>query len=106
MEKLLYPKSKTERNHKMYYFPDTKQCVEILEQVGCSKAVIMHCKAVRDVALKIAVKALADIKLVETGALLHDIGRSKTHGIRHGIEGVKIAQQLGLPQNIKNIIIL
>ena len=104
MEKLLYPKSKTERNHNMYCFLDPKQCVEILEQVGCSKAVIMHCKAVRDVALKIAVKAHADIILVETGALLHDIGRSKTHGIRHGIEGAIIAQQLGLPQNIKNII--
>lgn len=104
MEKLLYPKIETERNHNMHCFLDPKKCVEILEQTGCSKAVIMHCKAVRDVALKIAVKAHADIKLVETGALLHDIGRSKTHGIRHGIEGAKIAQQLGLPQNIKNII--
>ncbi|MFO7903160.1 MAG: HDIG domain-containing protein, partial [Pirellulaceae bacterium] len=48
------------------------------------KKVINHCKAVRDVAVRIAEKADADIKLVEAGALLHDIGRGKTHSMNHG----------------------
>ncbi len=37
-----------------------------------------------------------DLKLVSLGALLHDIGRARTHGIRHGIEGARILHKLGL----------
>ena len=36
--------------------------------------------------------------------MLHDIGRSKTQGIMHGVEGAKIATELGLPEAIVNII--
>jgi len=39
-----------------------------------------------------------DVELVRLGAILHDIGRSKTHGIKHGIEGGKILRKLGLPK--------
>ncbi|MDH7506458.1 MAG: HDIG domain-containing protein [Candidatus Thermoplasmatota archaeon] len=84
--------------------PSADRCIEILKQSGCSEKVIRHCMAVRDVALKIAKKANADLKLVEAGALLHDLGRSKTHGIRHAFEGAKIAEKLGLPDIIIKII--
>ena len=80
------------------------ECIKLLKENGCSKEVIKHCKAVRDIAVKIAEKANADMKLVEASALLHDIGRSKTHGIRHGVEGAKIARNLGLPESIIKII--
>ena len=33
-----------------------------------------------------------------------DIGRSKTHGVLHVLEGVKIARKLRLPEGIVNII--
>lgn len=84
--------------------PSPPECLRILRQVGCSKEVIDHCQAVRRVAVRIAKKAQANIRLVEAGALLHDIGRSKTHGIMHGVEGAKIAQELGLPNSIVRII--
>jgi len=35
-----------------------------------------------------------DVNFVEIAAILHDIGRSKTHGIRHGIEGAEIILKL------------
>jgi len=88
----------------MNHIPNPKECIELLKKNGCSEKVIGHCEAVRDVAVKIAKKANADVKLVEAGALLHDIGRSKTHGILHAVEGVKIAKKLDLPDNIINII--
>ncbi len=88
----------------MEKIPNPDECIEILKQNGCSEKVILHCKAVRDVAVKIAKKANADVKLVEAGALLHDIGRSKTHGILHATEGVKIAEKIGLPDSIIKII--
>ena len=88
----------------MSAIPSPDECLNILKEVGCSEKVIDHCKAVRDVAVKIARKTNADLKLVEAGALLHDIGRSKTHGIRHAVEGAKIAKKIGLPEKIVNII--
>jgi len=88
----------------MKQYPSPEECIRLLEQNGCSEEVINHCKAVRDIAMKIAKKANADLKLVETAALLHDIGRSKTHDIRHAVEGVKIAEKLGLPDEIIRII--
>ena len=46
----------------------------------------------------------ADKDLIRKGALLHDIGRSRTHGITHAIEGVEIARGYGYPDNVLNII--
>ena len=88
----------------MEYIPTAEECIKILKDIGCSKNVISHCEAVRDIAVRIAEKTDADIKLVEAGALLHDIGRSKTHGINHAVEGVKIAKKLGLSKKIIRII--
>ena len=88
----------------MNSIPTPEECIKLLRNSGCSEEVIKHCKAVRDVAIRLAKRANADIKLVEAGALLHDIGRSKTHGIKHGVEGARIAKKLGLPDNIIRII--
>jgi len=88
----------------MNSIPNPDRCIELLRESGCSEEVISHCKAIRDLAVRIAKKANANIELVEAGALLHDIGRSKTHGIWHGIEGAKIAREIGLPESIVRII--
>lgn len=84
--------------------PTATQCLNLLKKTGCSADIIQHCLAVRDVAVRIAQKTNADICLVEAGALLHDIGRSKTHGIRHAVEGAALAKQLGLPDPLVRII--
>jgi uncharacterized protein len=80
--------------------------IEVLIAAGCSPAVVAHCKAVSNLALSIArgVKISADHDLVRQGGMLHDIGRSKTHGIDHAVVGVAIARNLGLPDNLVNII--
>jgi len=88
----------------MSSIPDPEECLNYLREAGCSDKVIEHCKAVRDIAVRIAQKTNADLDLVEAGALLHDIGRSKTHGIRHAIEGVKIGKKLGFSEDILKII--
>jgi len=45
-----------------------------------------------------------DLKLVEAGALLHDIGRSKTNAVNHGLVGGQVAAQEGLPEPVVRII--
>jgi len=45
------------------------------------------------------------LNLVEIGGLLHDLGRSKTHSIAHGIEGAKILRSLNLSSDDDKIFI-
>lgn len=89
--------------------PSRKRALQILRENQCSENVINHCKAVMKIALETA-KDLKergfriDIALVEIGALLHDIGRSKTHTIHHAVVGAEIAKSLGLPDSVILII--
>lgn len=80
--------------------PDRDECLKILRQQGCSEDVIAHCKAVCKVALRIAKRCRARMDVVEAGALLHDLGRSRTHTILHAVEGARIADEIGLSKNI------
>jgi uncharacterized protein len=45
-----------------------------------------------------------DLRLVESGALLHDIGRGQTHGIEHGAIGGQMARRLDMPMELAHII--
>jgi len=79
--------------------------IDTLKRLNCSENVIEHLIAVRENALKIAgnVKIPIDWKLLKKGALLHDIGRCRTHSICHGIEGGKILRELGMSEEIAKI---
>ena len=90
-------------------FPSREQASHFLRQSGCSRNVIKHCEAVAELAAEIAEACKergldVDLELVEIGALLHDIGRSKTHGVHHAVVGAEIAKSLGLPEPIISII--
>lgn len=84
--------------------PTRDECLALLRRSGCSDDVIRHCETVCELAEKIARKCGADLNLVVAGALLHDLGRSKTHGISHGVEGVRIAREEGVPDRVLMII--
>ncbi len=89
--------------------PSREQAIELLQKNNCSPPVISHCQAVAALSLEIAnqlqKKGLKlDLKLVEAGALLHDIGRSKTNAVEHGVVGAQIAESEGLPQSVVRII--
>lgn len=89
--------------------PSREQAIRLLYDSGCSSRVIRHCEAVADLAVETAEtlkkKGISvDVDLVEVGALLHDIGRSKTHGVNHVLVGVKIVEQAGLPASVISIV--
>ncbi|MEM2914674.1 MAG: TIGR00295 family protein [Candidatus Bathyarchaeia archaeon] len=89
--------------------PSPKEAIKILRETGCSSEVIKHCKAVAKLAVRIAKKCIKNgvdinIQLVHVGALLHDIGRSQTHSVHHGVVGAEIAQLFDLPPPIISII--
>jgi len=92
-----------------------KDAIAFLISSGCSPDVIEHCKAVaeyaRNIAINIRDKASEngdpiniDVDAVFVGALLHDIGRSKTHGLNHAVTGARIAMDNSLDNKIVKII--
>lgn len=89
--------------------PTRAEALDFLVKAGCSKSVIEHCKTVSGFAVKIA-RAFrvsgfnVDVWLVEVGALLHDIGRSRTHSVDHGLEGGEIARSLRFRRSVIRII--
>lgn len=79
--------------------------IEILKEEGCPPWVIDHCKKVCEKSLEIAKNfPEADLNLIKTGALLHDLGRSQTHGIDHGVIGAKLALKHGYSEKVAKII--
>jgi len=89
--------------------PSREQALKLLHESQCSVKVIKHCRAVTKLALEIAEacreKGLnIDLELVEIGALLHDVGRSKTHTVNHAVVGAEIAKSAGLPEPVISII--
>jgi uncharacterized protein len=89
--------------------PNREQAIELLHENNCPPQVIRHCVAVAEVAVETADKLSEkgykiNIPLVEVGALLHDLGRSKTHTVDHSLVGAQIAQNVGLPEPVVRII--
>ena len=81
----------------------------MLEESGCSQHVIQHCLKVMEVAKRLTrqlegqgIKVNAE--LVETAAILHDIGRSKTHDLAHGLLGGNILSERGLPEDLRRVV--
>jgi uncharacterized protein len=89
--------------------PNREQTLELLRKNNCPPQVISHCIAVADLAVETAGKLerkgiKINIELIEAGALLHDLGRSKNHTVNHAIVGAEIAKSIGLPEPLIKII--
>jgi len=86
--------------------PDREFALELLRKLKVQYTVRRHSINVANKALRIAnkiKKVKVDKNLVEIGALLHDIGRSKTHGFKHALIGGKILREHGLPEALARI---
>ena len=89
--------------------PTREQALRIMRETGCSRPVINHCLIVTGVAMRLA-EAFnrrgfdVDLSLVEAGALMHDLGRSRTHKVEHGAIGGQLARRMGLPEPLARII--
>ena len=81
------------------------RCEKILADAGCNTKVIAHCRAVRDCACEYAARNPATVfSLVEQGAMLHDIGRSRTHDIRHAQCGADMIRSMDLGETLARIV--
>ena len=85
-------------------YPDENECMELLRRAGCEDNVIEHVKQVAALAVKMAERCGADVELVRAGALLHDIGRGRTHGIEHAVVGAGLLREWGYPEELALIV--
>ncbi|MBM3309648.1 MAG: HDIG domain-containing protein [Candidatus Altiarchaeales archaeon] len=74
----------------------------VVDSFGDGK-IARHCIATSKKAVEIAEKIKAnghevDLELVKVGALLHDIGRARTHDIEHNYEGSVMLRELGFEE--------
>ncbi len=88
----------------MSQIPNEQQCLELLKAQGTTDRVLKHVCTVTRLAVAIARRCGADVDMVRAGALLHDIGRSRTHGLQHGVVGEDIARSLLLPEPLVLIV--
>ena len=84
--------------------PNEAECIQLLERAGCKRRVIVHCCTVWAMAEAFVERIDCDRELVCAGALLHDIGRSVTHSIEHAVIGHSIVCDMGLPDEIAEIV--
>jgi uncharacterized protein len=88
--------------------PTLNQAQILLKQFIPESNIIRHSEATQQKALQIAhfiaPKEFVNIQLIELGALLHDIGRARTHNITHGYIGGQLLQQNGYPSSVVKIV--
>ncbi len=88
--------------------PDKEKIVAILQKLGMSKKKIQHSIDVANFADKIADVIEKDGKtinrrLLQAGALLHDIGLTRTFddiSPEHGVIGADMVRKMGLPESV------
>ncbi|TFG56119.1 MAG: HDIG domain-containing protein [Methanomassiliicoccus sp.] len=79
-------------------YPSSEDCSRMMREEMLPAVVVRHVCTVNIVAMTIAQRCGADLELVNAASLLHDIGRSRTHGVQHVTEGVRIAREHDLPE--------
>ncbi|MFX1319467.1 MAG: HDIG domain-containing metalloprotein [Promethearchaeota archaeon] len=88
--------------------PHLQDAQNLLKRAVTDSQVLKHCQATRQKALKIARQVASKISvnfhLLELGALLHDIGRARTHDVTHGFVGGQILFEHGYPMSLVLIV--
>lgn len=86
--------------------PDRNFALDLLKRLKIPLSIRRHSEKVADKAMEISrkiKKAKVDMNLIEIGALLHDVGRTKTHSFKHALIGGKILKERGFSEKLSRI---
>ena len=89
--------------------PDEAEALRIHRKYGSIPVIVEHCRAVERVARVIASGLVrrgvaVDEKVIQVGALLHDIGRTRIQTVRHGYEGAEILRREGVDEKVVEVV--
>lgn len=86
--------------------PSHEECIQILKDAEATQELIDHSEAVCKLAMAIGELIMGtNMELVEAGALLHDVGRTKSQEIDHAVVGSEMAAELELHEDLQKIIL-
>ena len=85
--------------------PSEEEALALHRKYGSSDIIVRHCRVVTRVALTLAVGLQnagreVDLDVVRAAALLHDIGRTVTLTVGHGLEGSKLLEREGIDDRV------
>ena len=89
--------------------PSVEEAMALHAKHGSPPHIVRHCQSVA-MAAKMVADGLElrgkpiDKSAVIAGALLHDIGRSRTQTVRHGVEGAEILEKEGVDSKVVEIV--
>ncbi len=84
--------------------PDEQECLRLLKTAGAGQELIDHVQAVKELAIRFGERCNADLKLITAGALLHDIGKTITNGIKHASAGANILREAHVDERVVRIV--
>lgn len=90
-------------------YPTLEEAKELLVSRGASEPLLKHSEKVAEVVSRLLQKLKdrkihANTDLALAGAMLHDIGRTKTHQASHGLEGAEIVRKSGFPEDLARVV--
>jgi uncharacterized protein len=86
--------------------PSKRDALMLLQRLGFPLHIIKHQEAVTRKALSLAhliKRHPVNLDLIRAGAMLHDIGRVRTHDLTHTSAGGDILRELGYPEELARI---
>ncbi len=92
------------RGKTVEYIPSEEDISRIYAEAKLPQNIADHSRAVAGLATRIAELCGANIDVVRAASLLHDIGRSESNGIDHGIVGSRILKLYGVSERILQIV--
>ncbi len=84
--------------------PSLHVCYKLCMDRGMDQDLMKHTIQVLENAVKIQTRFGADLQLIMAGAMLHDIGRTETHGVDHGVVGADIVREHGWDEELAKIV--
>ncbi|MEX2683739.1 MAG: HDIG domain-containing metalloprotein [Candidatus Sigynarchaeota archaeon] len=87
--------------------PTNDEILDLMSKWGLPDGIKDHCIVVKDIAMEFVRKinerdpnVKIDARVVEAGALLHDIGRIKSHGLDHGYRGYQVLMDAKVDERV------
>ncbi len=84
--------------------PNLSTCYRFCLERGMDRDLLEHTFKVLQRALELHEKFDGDLKLLLAGSMLHDIGRTVTHGVEHGVVGGEIVRDQGWDEHLARIV--
>ena len=84
--------------------PTADECFRFVREKGMDDDLFNHTLSVLDRALHLQDVYGGNLRLVIAGALLHDVGRTITHGVEHGVEGARLVRERGWDEGLAKIV--